>query len=147
MQDLCPCVVSADSEISRTWIVPGLLSSVHGQLGGRGLLNPGYNSLTCTFSPENGSEHIFSPWAVSKHSVTEPLLLMLPTKPLQNAPTTEQFSLLGIAVSRPMFSKRMSQKSCRLQCAILATVFETSWLKGWMGCSERWPLHPLYNGI
>lgn len=148
MQDLYPCVVSADCEMSRIWIVPGLLSSVHVQLDGGGLLNPGYSSLTCIHEWK---------WIWARFSRPEQFLNTLlqrlcylcfqHRKPLQTAPTAEQFSLLGIAVSRPVFSKRMNQKSYRLQCAILATVFETSWLKGWILCSERWPLRPLDNGI
>lgn len=148
MQDLHPCMVSTDSEMSWTLIVPGLLSSVHGQWMGE----------DCWIQARvHWSVHWAQKVDLSTFPCPEQFLNTLlqrlcysccqHRKPLQNAPTTEQISLLGIAVSRPVFSKRMNQKSYRLQCAILATVFETSWLKGWIVCSERWPLHHLDNGI
>lgn len=71
-----------------------------------------------------------SPGVVSEHAVADAGLLPRLTRKAWNTSTTGQFSLLGIAGARPVFSKRMNQKSYRLQCAILATVFETWWVEG-----------------
>lgn len=65
------------------------------------------SSLIRAFSPESGSGQ-FSSREQFLYTLWQRLcyLCFQHRKPLQNAPTAEQFSLLGIAVSRPVFSKK-----------------------------------------
>lgn len=89
----------------------------------------------------------FLPWAVSKHCCRGFITYASSTESLCKMHSPLSSSSCWELLSRPVFSKRTGQKSYRLQCAVVATVFETSWLKGWIVCSERWPLHLLDNGI
>lgn len=119
--------MSADFEMSRIGVIPHLLSSVHVQLDGRGLLNPGYTSLTCVFSLESESERLLSHLERFLNALLQMpgYLCLQHGKPPQITPTAGEFSLLEISGARLIFSKRIKQKSSRVQCAILATVFET----------------------